>query len=267
MRPYLLSITTLLAVARSAAAIATTGTPVFMGLRNPLAISMSVPKSQLLEDAVMKKFGKKGAGVQKRREDAKTKLYEYETTLERLRSKKAEYTAGKQLAEPPVGGNFSETVWRSVVKAFCWRLFAGSITFATTLQFLGSVTQAVQVVGADFFSKAFTMFIGERLMNKSQAGRQKGGDNARRSLVKALIWPIFAISNTLVMAISISKDLSIASKIASTDAVFNMALMFAYERFWAGVVWGKDSLIEFDLDVQGRALRVPVFHMAHATSS
>jgi uncharacterized membrane protein len=102
-------------------------------------------------------------------------------------------------------------------------------------------------------------------MNKSQAGRQEGGDNARRSLVKALIWRLFAISNTLVMAISLSRDLSIAYKIASTDAVFKTALMFAYERFWAGVVWGKDSLIELDLDAQRRALRVPVFHMAHAS--
>jgi hypothetical protein len=66
-------------------------------------------------------------------------------------------------------------------------------------------------------------------MTKSQAGRQKGGDNARRSLVKASIWRIFAISNTLVMAVSISKDLSIASKIAPTDAVFKTARMFAYE--------------------------------------
>jgi hypothetical protein len=76
MRPYLLSITTLLAVARSAAAFATTRSPVFMGLRNPLATAMSVPKSQLLEDAVMKKFEKKGAGMQQRREESKTKLYE-----------------------------------------------------------------------------------------------------------------------------------------------------------------------------------------------
>jgi uncharacterized membrane protein len=91
------------------------------------------------------------------------------------------------------------------------------------------------------------MFIGERLMNRSQVGRKSGGDNAGRSLAKALIWRLFAICNTLTMAIFVSKNLSIASKIASTDAVFKTALMFFYERAWARVAWGKEYLIEFSI--------------------
>ena len=198
-------------------------------------------------DAVLKEFDKKEAMMQKRREDAKAKLDEYDATLEKIQSRKAEYMAASQLSDPPVGGSFSETTIRSAVKAFVWRLIAGSVTFMTTLQFSGSLKQALQVVGADFFSKSFTMFIGERLMNKSQAGRKKGGDNAQRSLIKALIWRVFAICNTLTMAIFISKDLSIASKIASTDAVFKTALMFFYERVWARIGWGKEYLIEFSI--------------------
>ena len=198
-------------------------------------------------DAVLKEFDKKEAMMQKRREDAKAKLDEYDATLEKIQSRKAEYMAASQLSDPPVGGSFSETTIRSAVKAFVWRLIAGSVTFMTTLQFSGSMKQALQVVGADFFSKSFTMFIGERLMNKSQAGRKKGGDNAQRSLIKALIWRVFAICNTLTMAIFISKDLSIASKIASTDAVFKTALMFFYERVWARIGWGKEYLIEFSI--------------------
>jgi uncharacterized membrane protein len=84
-------------------------------------------------------------------------------------------------------------------------------------------------------------------MNKSQAGRKGGGDNASRSLAKALIWRLFAIANTLTMAIFISKDLSIAAKVASTDAVFKTGLMFFYERIWARVQWGKEYLIEFSI--------------------
>jgi uncharacterized membrane protein len=198
-------------------------------------------------DAVLKEFDKKEAAMQRRREDAQAKLNEYEASLEKLQSRKAEYLAASQLADPPVGGSFSETTLRSAVKAFCWRVIAGSVTFMTTLQFSGSVMQALQVVGADFFSKSFTMFLGERLMNKSQAGRKKGGDNAQRSLVKALIWRLFAICNTLTMAVFISKDLSIASKIASTDAVFKTGLMFFYERVWARIGWGKEYLIEFSI--------------------
>lgn len=259
MSPSLLSITTITSfvmAVRSVAAFTTSSrTPMSMSLRTfriPLASSMSIPKLDIFEtgdtsDAVMKEFEKKEAVMQKRREDARTKLTEYEASLEKLQNMKTEYMAGKQLAEPPVGGSFKETALRSAAKAFCWRIIAGSVTFATTLKFSGSITQAFQVVGADFFSKAITMFIGERLMNNSQVGRQKGGDNAGRSLAKALIWRAFAICNTLTMAIFISKDLSIASKIASTDAVFKTALMFYYERVWARISWGKEFLIEFSI--------------------
>merc|ERR1712032_1173194 len=106
---------------------------------------------------------------------------------------------------------------------------------------------ALSIVGSDFLSKAFTMFIGERLMNKSQAGRSEGSDGAGRSLMKALIWRLFAICNTLTMAIFIAKDISIASKIAGSDAIFKTALMFFYERAWANVQWGKEYLIEFSI--------------------
>lgn len=45
----------------------------------------------------------------------------------------------------------------------------------------------------------------------------------------------------------VSKDLSVASKIASTDAVFKTALMFFYERIWSRIAWGKEYLIEFSI--------------------
>ena len=198
---------------------------------------------------VLKEFEKKEAVILQRKADAAAKLSKYEASV-----------------NTPVADSFSETAIRSAVKALGWRVLAGSITFITTLKFssrydkfgvlnggkltktwMHSINKAFKVVGADFFSKAFTMFIGERLMNKSQAGRKKGGDGTGRSLAKALIWRLFAICNTLTMAIFIAKDLSIASKIASTDAVFKTALMFFYERLWARINWGKEYLIEFSI--------------------
>ncbi len=82
-------------------------------------------------------------------------------------------------------------------------------------------------------------------MNKSKAGRASGSDAAGRSLAKALIWRLFAICNTLTMAVFIAKDLSIASKIAGSDAIFKTALMYFYERAWAGIEWGKEYDIDF----------------------
>jgi uncharacterized membrane protein len=199
-----------------------------------------------LAGAVLKEIEKKQAILNKKKAEALKTASQAEITLLALENKKQEYLNGITL-KTPMGGSFSETTLRSAVKAFVWRIIAGCVTFLTSLQFSGSVTTALSIVGSDFFSKAFTMFLGERLMNKSQAGRSAGSDAVTRSLTKALLWRLFAICNTLTMAVLISKDFSIASKIAGSDAIFKTGLMFAFERVWAQIQWGKEYLIEFSI--------------------
>ena len=200
-----------------------------------------------LTDKIVQKLEKQEAALDKKRALAMEQLTKLEEDLNKVKSQKTEYLNGLKLAKTPAGGNFSETTLRSAVKAFMWRIIAGSVTFITSLRFSGSIATALSIVGSDFFSKAATMFIGERLMNKSKAGRSSGADNAGRSLAKALIWRLFAICNTLTMAIFIAKDISIASKIAGSDAIFKTALMFFYERVWAKVEWGKEYEVEFSI--------------------
>ena len=173
------------------------------------------------------------------------KVNKFDDISSTLEKKKNDYLDGLALGKVPEGTNFSETTARSAVKALMWRVIAGSVTFVTSLKFSGSIKVALSIVGSDFLSKAATMFIGERLMNKSQAGRQSGADDAGRSLAKALIWRLFAICNTLAAGLLISKDLSVASKIAGSDAIFKTALMFVYERVWAKIEWGKEYNIDF----------------------
>jgi uncharacterized membrane protein len=212
-----------------------------------LASTAENPNTTTIMDSIVKQLEKEEAKMVRKRQQAMEKLNEYEISLSKLQSKKQEYLNGGSLAKTSAGGNFSETTLRSAVKAFLWRVIAGSVTFITSLQFSGSITTALSIVGSDFFSKAFTMFVGERIMNKSQAGRKSGSDDARRSLFKALVWRLFAICNTMTMAIFIAKDLSIASKIAGSDAIFKTALMFVYERAWAKITWGKVYQVEYNL--------------------
>eukprot|EP00568_Trieres_chinensis_P015723 CAMPEP_0183328112 /NCGR_PEP_ID=MMETSP0160_2-20130417/84114_1 /TAXON_ID=2839 ORGANISM="Odontella Sinensis, Strain Grunow 1884" /NCGR_SAMPLE_ID=MMETSP0160_2 /ASSEMBLY_ACC=CAM_ASM_000250 /LENGTH=290 /DNA_ID=CAMNT_0025496271 /DNA_START=113 /DNA_END=985 /DNA_ORIENTATION=+ len=180
----------------------------------------------------------------RKRAKALEKLSQVEKGLQVLEQKKTSYLEGLKLGKQPEGGNFSETTLRSAVKSMMWRVIAGTVTLITSLRFSGSLATALGIVGGDFFSKALTMFMGERLMNKSKAGRTTGSDGVGRSLAKALIWRLFAICNTLTMSLVVAKDLSIASKIAGSDAVFKTALMFFYERAWAEVVWGKEYEIK-----------------------
>jgi len=132
-----------------------------------------------------------------------------------------------------------ETTQRSVVKALSWRLTAAVITLCTSLFFSGSLAQAGGIVAADFLSKSVTMFIGERLWNKSNVGRSGKGDSVGRSLLKAVVWRLFAAVNTLISAGIFTGALEAAAKIAGTDAIIKTSLFFVFERVWAKIPWGR----------------------------
>lgn len=207
-----------------------------------------------IDAAVLKKLDdeiKTAAERRKKLEDKlrvmKTELDKEDAKIQDIVTKKNMYLDGANLGVIPVERTFKETAIRSAVKAMLWRIIAGSITFATAFKFSRSMSTALTIVGSDFFSKSFTMFLGERLMNKSKMGRKGGSDNVGRSLAKALLWRIFALANTLIAAVFISKDLSIASKIAGSDAVIKTTLMFLYERSWAKVEWGKEYQVDFTI--------------------
>lgn len=136
-------------------------------------------------------------------------------------------------------GVLVETTKRSVVKALSWRATAAVVTLCTSLFFSGSMAAAIGVVGADFLTKSVTMFIGERLWNKSNVGRSSKGDSIGRSLLKAFVWRVFAAFNTLVSAGIITGGLEAAAKIAGSDAIIKTALFFGFERVWAFISWGR----------------------------
>lgn len=141
-------------------------------------------------------------------------------------------------------GSFTETPVRSFVKAAGWRFTAGVVTAITSMIFTGSLATAAAIVGWDLFSKSITMFLGERIWNKFDWGREGGGDSAKRSLAKAIAWRIFAACNTFFAAIVLNRGKSgamgVAGKIAGTDSVVKTVLFFYYERAWSSVSWGKE---------------------------
>ena len=84
------------------------------------------------------------------------------------------------------------------------------------------------------------MFIGERIWNRFDWGKEKGADSSKRSLAKAIAWRIFAAFNTFVGATLLNKgNAGVAGKIAGSDSIVKTVLFFYYERAWALVAWGK----------------------------
>jgi len=138
-----------------------------------------------------------------------------------------------------------ETALRSATKAIGWRITAGFVTACTSFFFTGSLAMMYALVGWDLCSKSVTMFIGERLWNKFDWGKEKGADSSKRSLVKALAWRLFAAFNTFVGATLLSKGkVGAAGKIAGADSVIKTVLFYFYERVWAQVPWGKEFVTE-----------------------
>mmetsp|Transcript_24165 Transcript_24165/g.43725 ORF Transcript_24165/g.43725 Transcript_24165/m.43725 type:complete len:276 (+) Transcript_24165:109-936(+) len=213
-----------------------------------LRVATAMDDDKSLDDAMIRQIDRKIQNYEKKQEAYTAKLDAAKAELEKFQAAKNRYLEGLTIGgEGASDTSFSETTARSLVKSMMWRVIAGSVTFFTSLRFSGSMSTALSIVGSDFFSKAATMFIGERLMNKSGAGRKSGADGVGRSLAKALLWRLFAICNTLTMSWLIAKDLSMASKIAGSDAVFKTGLMFFYERAWAKIEWGKEYSIEFSI--------------------
>ena len=210
--------------------------------RQPLNFSAASEPNR----ALLRQIDQKILRYEKKQQEYLDRLNNTNAELEKFKETKQKYLIS-DARDLETSTNFSETTARSLAKSMMWRVVAGFVTFFTSLRFSRSVSTAFTIVGSDFFSKAATMFVGERLMNKSQAGRKSGADDVGRSLVKALVWRVFAIANTLTMSFLIAKNLSMASKIARSDAVFKTALMFVYERVWSKIEWGKKYNIEFSI--------------------
>lgn len=211
----------------------------------PIPPCLSSTADSNTNSAMLRQIDQKIQRYERKQQKYLSRLQTAKAELEKYQQTKQQYLNGTALGSS--SNSFSETTARSLVKSMMWRLIAGSVTFFTSLRFSKSLSTALSIVGSDFFSKAATMFIGERIMNTSQAGRKSGADDVGRSLAKALLWRVFAICNTLTMSFLIAKDLSMASKIAGSDAVFKTGLMFVYERAWSKVEWGKEYIIEFSI--------------------
>ena len=136
-----------------------------------------------------------------------------------------------------------ESVTRSAVKAIGWRFTAGIVTAITSYFFTKSLAAAAAIDGWDLCSKSVTMFIGERLWNNVNWGKDGDakGDSVQRSLAKAIAWRIFAACNTFVGATLLSKGKAgVAGKIAGSDSVIKTILFYFYERAWSTITWGKE---------------------------
>ena len=200
------------------------------------AVSADLPATHASED----EFEVTKAEVARIRKELRAKETELSRTRAELESKE------KLLARLDTSTTatvvYRESTQRSLVKAIGWRFTAGLVTFFSSLMFTkGNLRVALAIVSSDFLSKSGTMFIGERLWNKSNVGRSsKGTDNVARSFAKAIVWRLFAMVNTMCVAGFLTGGAAAAAKIATFDGIVKTTLMVTYDQMWNRVDWGKE---------------------------
>lgn len=151
-------------------------------------------------------------------------------------------------------------VWRSVAKAFTWRLVGTIDTFILSyvlITYLGPLFgmedahggDVAKVAGsiaiAEVVTKMFFYFAHERLWARSQWGVSvKDGKRAEtysRTTTKTTTWRVLASLDTMVLAYFFTGNIGTAISIGGLEVVTKLVLYFFHERAWARLPFGIDS--------------------------
>ncbi len=74
---------------------------------------------------------------------------------------------------------------------------------------------------------------------KSTYKADSSGEKPIRSVAKALSWRVVGTLDTLIVSFILTKEIGVASLIASVDFLTKMVLYFFHERLWNKIKWGK----------------------------
>ena len=65
-------------------------------------------------------------------------------------------------------------------------------------------------------------------------------ERPKRTIIKVLVWSIIAISTTFVITYFYGGNASMSGKIALTDMIVKVILIYTYERVWNTIEWGQE---------------------------
>ena len=91
-----------------------------------------------------------------------------------------------------------------------------------------------------------------------------GHPNAKRSLLKTVVWRVIATTDTFILAFFFASQaadipsetaVKLASSIAGFEVLTKMILYFLHERAWSRVDWGLE-----DVDVDEKELKLRPVH-------
>ena len=136
----------------------------------------------------------------------------------------------------------NESVLRSLLKSFSWRIIAVSDTILTVLLITCvfgdcSLKNALTIGFLEFLIKLVTYFVHERVWLSIQFERRFG---VTRTIYKTLSWRVLATVVTFIIAGEIlnSKD-NAALYIAGIEVFTKSLLYYIHERLWLTLPLGK----------------------------
>lgn len=64
-------------------------------------------------------------------------------------------------------------------------------------------------------------------------------ETRRRSIVKAVIWNLIGLSVMVIVGFVATGSFATGGSMAAVNTLIGLAMYVVYERFWAGIRWGR----------------------------
>lgn len=64
-------------------------------------------------------------------------------------------------------------------------------------------------------------------------------ETPQRSIVKAVIWNLIGLSVMAIVGFVATGSIATGGRMAAVNTLIGLAMYVVYERFWAGIRWGR----------------------------
>lgn len=154
-------------------------------------------------------------------------------------------------------------LWRSVAKAFTWRLVGTIDTFILSYVLItylgpmfgmethgeGDVVKAAGAIAiAEVVTKMVLYFLHERAWARARWGVSvedgKRVESYARTTTKTSTWRTIASLDTILLAYFFTGNIGTAISIGGLEVITKLILYFFHERIWASLPFGIDTSVE-----------------------
>lgn len=138
--------------------------------------------------------------------------------------------------------SFTESRFRSIIKAVSWRIIATCITFLYAYLFTAQLPSAGFItIVATLLSMVLHYFF-ERGWNVFYWNKIRMSETKKRTLLKSILWQLIAVSINLTSAWLFTGSIGQSFSFALVSGATGFVVFYMHERLWNSFLWHKKML-------------------------